>query len=212
MRHYKDVFFAIFGSHKLQDTLARNPARRSWETWRYTREKPGEKTGERTWKKPHNKTGERTWKKPHKKTGERTWKKPHNKTGRSILHLSVLVLRKEFSAENWFENSQKRTKQAVHLTLVTCAIGYQHWESTLKDMGRQTTAWFPENVTDVNLQKLGKIVSKKRFETKHEGVSYSCQQCEDKVAQRGNVKEHKESRRSRRSLYSCDHCGDESRW
>ena len=45
----------------------------------------------------------------------------------------------------------------------------------------------------MNLQKLGKIVSKKRFETKHEGISYSCQQCEDKVAQRGNVKEHKES-------------------
>ena len=44
----------------------------------------------------------------------------------------------------------------------------------------------------MNLQKLGKIVSKKRFETKHEGVSYSCQQCEDKVAQRGNVKEHKD--------------------
>ena len=40
---------------------------------------------------------------------------------------------------------------------------------------------------------------------------YSCQQCEHKVAQKGNSKAHEESHHEG-EFYSCSHCGNESRW
>ena len=46
---------------------------------------------------------------------------------------------------------------------------------------------------------------KEIFGTTHEGIWYTCDHCENKVIQKGNIKVHIESKHEG-IWYTCDHC------